>query len=175
MRRPLAPARCMRTWAGARRTASGNVSAEKTKVAEDAGAQRRRIDALIAACEAEPDPECEEALTTQARLDHLARICAPDARVVEVVARSAAESRPLSGRWVDTIGDVGARKARWTTRGFEQRVRDGEAFFSATPSLGHLKMATVRGFDNPADCFTKALTEGDMRRHCEAVGQRWLS
>ena len=41
--------------------------------------------------------------------------------------------------------------------------------------LGHLKIATVRGIDNPADCLTKALTEADLKRHCEAVGQRWLS
>ena len=41
--------------------------------------------------------------------------------------------------------------------------------------LGHLKSANVRGIDTPADCLTKALTEADLKRHCEAVGQRWLS
>ena len=41
--------------------------------------------------------------------------------------------------------------------------------------LGHLKVAVVRGLDNPADCLTKALTEAVLRRHCEAVGQRWLA
>ena len=65
-----------------------------------------------------------------------------------------------------SFDDCGAklRHIQVRSRWLQQRVK-----------LGHLTIATVRGIDNPADCLTKALTEADLKRHCEAVGQRWLS
>ena len=51
--------------------------------------------------------------------------------------------KPLTGRWVDTMHDDGARKARWTTRGYEQTLNGNEDFFSATSAMMHLKMMLV--------------------------------
>ena len=39
--------------------------------------------------------------------------------------------------------DDEARKARWTTRGYEQTLNGNEDFFSATPAMMHLKMMLV--------------------------------
>ena len=39
--------------------------------------------------------------------------------------------------------DDGARKARWTTRGYEQTLDGNEDFFSATQVMMHLKMMLV--------------------------------
>ena len=60
--------------------------------------------------------------------------------MVKVVKRTDAASRPLSGRWVEVIGDDGVMKSRWTTRGFEQALEGDENFYSGTPALGHLKV-----------------------------------
>ena len=54
-----------------------------------------------------------------------------------------ATTKPLTGRWVDTMHDDGARKARWTTRGYEQTLNGNEDSFSATPAMMHLKMMLV--------------------------------
>ena len=54
-------------------------------------------------------------------------------QIIKVVPRTDATTKPLTGRWVDTVHDDGARKARWTTRGYEQTLNGNEDFFSATP------------------------------------------
>ena len=59
------------------------------------------------------------------------------------MARTDATTRPLTGRWVDTVHDDGAKKARWTTRGYEQTLNGHEDFFSAAPAMMHLKMMLV--------------------------------
>ena len=43
---------------------------------------------------------------------------------IKAVPRTDATTRPLTGRWVDSVHD-GERKARWTTRGYEQTL-DGD-------------------------------------------------
>ena len=63
--------------------------------------------------------------------------------IIKVVPRTDATTKPLTGRWVDTIHDDGARKSRWTTRGYEQTLNGNEDFFSATPAMMHLKMMLV--------------------------------
>jgi len=63
--------------------------------------------------------------------------------MVRVVKTVDAETRPLSGRWVDTMDDNGTAKSRWTTRGFEQHLEGDENFYSGTPALGHLKALLV--------------------------------
>ena len=68
--------------------------------------------------------------------------------------RTDATTRPLTGRWVDTMHD-GAKRARWTTRGYEQTLNGNEDFFPATPALVHLKMMLV---------------ETALKRHVAAIG-----
>ena len=62
--------------------------------------------------------------------------------VVKKVLRSAAATRPLSGRWVVTSRNCEA-KARFTTRGYEQVLYGTEDFYGATPSLPYLKFLLV--------------------------------
>ena len=64
-------------------------------------------------------------------------------RSSKVVPRTDATTRPLTGRWMDTLRDDGVWKARWTTRGYEQTLNGNEDFFSATPAMIHLKMMLV--------------------------------
>ena len=59
------------------------------------------------------------------------------------VPRTDATTRSLTGRWVDTLHDDGARTARWTTSGYEQTLNGNEDFFLATPAMMHLKMMLV--------------------------------
>ena len=111
------------------------------RVGDEAGedlqpVQMRRI--------AAPMEECEDACTSEAiaeaRRIHLAKV--KDA-VIKVVPRTDATTRPLTGRWVDTMDDDGTRKARWTTRGYEQTLNGNEDFFSATQATMHLKRMLV--------------------------------
>ena len=115
------------------------------RVGDEAGedsqpVQMRRIAALMT--------ECEDACTSEAIAE--ARRCTPG-EAHESQGRSH-QSRAthrcdhqtsLTGRWVDTMHDDGARKARWTTRGYEQTLNGNEDFFSATPAMMHLKMMLV--------------------------------
>jgi hypothetical protein len=36
--------------------------------------------------------------------------------------------------------------------------------------LGHLQVICIKGDENPADLFTKALSRADIMRHCNALG-----
>jgi hypothetical protein len=36
--------------------------------------------------------------------------------------------------------------------------------------LGHLQVICIKGDENPADVFTKALSRADIMRHCSALG-----
>ena len=87
--------------------------------------------------------EKEPANFYEARLKHIAKLTKEDGKIVKVVPRAKATSKPLSGRWVEDQHDDGALKARWTTRGFEQTLQGNEDFFSATPATMHLKMMLV--------------------------------
>ena len=102
-------------------------------------AQMRRIAALMA--------ECEESSTSndiaEARRTHLEKLTKVKDSIIKVVPRTDATTRPFTGRWVDTMHDDGARKARWTTRGYEQTLNGYEDFFSATPAMMQLKMLLV--------------------------------
>ena len=112
-------------------TTTSSARALVERVGDEAGedsqpVQMRRIAALMA--------ECEESSTSddvaEARRTHLEKL-------------TKVKDRPLAGRWVDTVHDDGARKARWTTRGYEQTLNGNEDFFSATPAMMHLKMMLV--------------------------------
>ena len=91
--------------------------------------------------------ECEELSTSddiaEARQAHLEKLTKVKDAIIKVVPRTDATTEPLTGRWVDTVRDVGARKARWTPRGYEQTLNGNEDFFSATPAMMHLKMMLV--------------------------------
>ena len=83
--------------------------------------QMRRVAALMA--------ECEDAITSdsvaEARRTHLEKLHEHQRRSHEC---------PLTRRWVDTLHDDGARKARWTTREYEQTLNGNEDFFSRNAS-----------------------------------------
>ena len=125
-------------------TTTSSARALVERVGNEAGedsqpAQIRRIAALMA--------ECEESSISddiaQARRAHLEKLTKVKDPIIEVVPRTDATTKPLTGRWVDTIHDHGARKARWTTRGYEQTLNGNEDFFSATSAMMHLKMMLV--------------------------------
>ena len=84
----------------------------------------RRIAALMA--------ECEDSSTSddiaRARRTHLEKVTKVKDAIIKVVPRTDATAKPLTGRWVDTMHDDGARKARWTTRGYEQTLNGNEDF-----------------------------------------------
>ena len=75
--------------------------------------QMRRIAALMAECE---DTSTSDDIA-EARRAHLEKLTKVKDAIVKVVPRNAATTRPLTGRWVDTTHDDGARKDWWTTRG----------------------------------------------------------
>ena len=110
---------------GKHQTAKRSVPEQRGGGADDAEppSQRRRVAALREVCE-----ETEPANFYEARLKHIAKLTKNDAKIVKVVPRAEATSRPLSGRWVETQHDDGALKARWTTRGFEQTLQGNEDF-----------------------------------------------
>ena len=91
--------------------------------------------------------ECEDACTSEAiaeaRRIHVEKLTKVKGAVIKVVPRTDATARPLTGRWVDPTHDNGTRKARWTTRGYEQSLNGNEDVFSATPAMMHLKMMLV--------------------------------
>ena len=114
------------------------------RVGDEAGedsqpVQMRRIAALMTECE----DACTSEAIAEARRVHLEKLTKVKDAVIKVVPRTDATTRPLTGRWVDTMHDDGARKARWTTRGYEQTLNGNEDFFSATPAMMHLKMMLV--------------------------------
>ena len=114
------------------------------RVGDEAGedsqpVQMRRIAALMAECE----DACTSEAIVEARRIHLEKLTKVKDAVIKVVPRTDATTKPLTGRWVDTMHDDGARKARWTTRGYEQTLNGNEDFFSATPAMMHLKMMLV--------------------------------
>ena len=125
-------------------TTTSSARALHERVGNEAGedsqpAQIRRIAALMA--------ECEELSITddiaEGRRIHLENLTKVKDAIIKVVPRTDATTKPLTGRWVDTIHDDGARKARWTTRGYEQTLNGNEDFFSATPAMMHFKMMLV--------------------------------
>ena len=101
--------------------------------------QMRRIAALMAVCE----DACTSEAIAEARRIHLEKFTKVKDAVIKVGPRTNATTKPLTGRWVDTMHDDGARKARWTTRGYEQTLNGNEDFLSATPAMMHLKMMLV--------------------------------
>ena len=113
----------------------------------------RRIAALMA--------ECEDSSTSddiaEARRAYLEKLTKAKDAIIKVVPRTDASTKPLTGRWVDTVHDVGARKARWITRGYEQTLNGNEDFFSSTPAMMHLKMMLV---------------DAALKRHVAAIGDR---
>ena len=111
----------------------------------------RRIAALMAECE----DVCTSETIAEARRIHLEKLTKVKDAVIKVAPRTDATTKPLTGRWVDTMHDDGARKARWTTRGYEQTLNGNEDFFSATPAMMHLKMMLV---------------EAALRGHVAAIG-----
>ena len=114
------------------------------RVGDEAGedsqpVRMRRIAALMAECE----DACTSEAIAEARRIHLEKLTKVKDAVIKVVPRTDATTKPLTGRWVDTMHDDGARKARWTTRGYEQTLNGNEDFFSATPAMMHFKMMLV--------------------------------
>ena len=114
------------------------------RVGDEAGedsqpVQIRRIAALMAECE----DACTSEAIAEARRVHLEKLTKVKDAVIKVVPRTDATTKPLTGRWVDTMHDDGVRKARWTTRGYEETLNGNEDFFSATPATMHLKMMLV--------------------------------
>ena len=125
-------------------TTTSSARALVERVGDEAGedshtVQMRRIAAVMA--------ECEDSSTSddiaEARRTHLEKLRKVKDTIIKVVPRTDATTRPLTGRWGDTVYDDGARKARWTTRGYEQTLNGNEDFFSATPAMMHLKMMLV--------------------------------
>ena len=103
--------------------------------------------------------ECEELSISdniaEARRAHLEKLTKINDAIIKVVPRTDATARPLTRRWVNTVHDDGARKARWTTRGYEQTLNGNEDVFSATPAMMHLKMMLV---------------EAALKEHVAAIG-----
>ena len=91
--------------------------------------------------------ECEESSTpdniAEALRAHQEKLTKVKDAIIKVVPRTDATTKPLTSRWVDTVHHDGARKARWTTRGYEQTLNGHEDFFSATPAMMHLNMMLV--------------------------------
>ena len=114
------------------------------RVGDEAGedsqpVQMRRIAALMADCE----DACTSEAIAEARRVHLEKLTKVKDAVIKVVPRTDATTKPLTGWRVDTMHDDGARKDRWTTRGYEQTLNGKEDFISATPAVMHLKMMLV--------------------------------
>ena len=125
-------------------TTTSSARALVERVGNEAGedlqpAQVRRIAALMA--------ECEDSSTSfdiaGAQRTHPEKLIKVNDAIIKVVPRTDATTKPLTSRWVDTVHDDGARKARWTTRGYEQTLSGNEDFFSATPAMMYLKMMLV--------------------------------
>ena len=118
--------------------------------------QMRRSAALMAECE-------ESSLSddiAEPRRTHLEKLTKVKDTIIKVVPRTDATTGPLTGRWVDTMQDDGARKARWTTRGYEQTLNGYEDFFSATPALVQLKNVVGRCSFEGARCGNRRLQRG---------------
>lgn len=133
-----------------------------TRTEDGATLQRRRLNSLLAECteincidsrinDSAGPQECEPSFAPnasaadrdfkQSRAKHLEKIMKPKA--VTVVKTKDAKSKTLSGRWVDTQGDDGELKSRWTTRVFEQTLSGDDNFYSGTSALCHLKAMLV--------------------------------
>ena len=108
--------------------------------------------------------ECEDACTSEAIVEarriHLEKLTKVKDAVIKVVPRTSITTKALTGRWVDTMHDDGARKARWTTRGYEQTLNGNEDFFSATPAMMHLKMMLVEASSERTCCGNRRLQRG---------------
>ena len=105
------------------------------RVGDEAGedsqlVQMRRIAALMA--------ECEDSSTSddvaEARRTHLEKLMKIKDAIIKLVPRTDATTRVVTGCWVDTVHDDGARKSRWTTRGYEQTLNGNEDFFFSNAS-----------------------------------------
>ena len=148
------------------------------RVGDEAGedsqpVQMRRIAALMAECE----DACTSEAIAEARRIHLEKLTKVKDAVIKVVPRTDATTKPLTGRWVDTMHDDGARKARWTTRGYEQTLNGNEDFFSATPAMMHLKMmlveAALKGHVAAIGDYSGALYQSPLNPD-ETESQVWI-
>ena len=93
---------------------------------------------------------------------HLEKLTKDKDAIIKVASRTDAivkpdreTTRPLTGRWMDTIYDEGARKTRWTTWGYEQTPNESEDFSSAVPEPISLKMT---------------LAASTLKEHVAAIG-----
>ena len=97
-------------------TTTSSARAPVDRVGDEAGedsqpVQMRRIAALMAQCE---DSSTSDDIA-RARQTHLEKVTKVKDAIIKVEPRTDATTKPLTGRWVDTVHDDGARKARWTT------------------------------------------------------------
>ena len=115
-----------------------------------------RIHNLSKCADRELTAECEDACTSEAiaeaRRVHLEKLTKVKDAVIKVVPRTDATTRPLRGRWMDTMRDDEARKARWTTPAHEQTLNGNEDFFSATPAMMLVEAALKRHVAPIGDC-----------------------
>ena len=119
----------------------------KAKTMAGPPAQGGGVHALLQACgQPQEEPGELDAVEAEAaedfapqRRQHLEQI----ADIVKAVPVSTATTRIPSGRRVDTVGDDGERKSRWTTRGFEQALLGNETHVAGTPGMAHLKALLV--------------------------------
>ena len=109
--------------------------------------QMRRIVALMAEC---GDTTTSDAVA-EAHRKHLDKLTKVQDAVIKVVPRTDATTRHLKGRWVESVLDDGARKARWTTRGYEQTLNGNEDFLA----MMH---------------FTMMLVDAALKGHVVAIG-----
>ena len=87
--------------------------------------------------------ECKELFISEARRSHLEKLTRVKDAIIKVAQHIDVTTKPLMDQWLDTMYDDGARKARWTTRGYEQTSNGSEDFFSSTSAMMHLKMMLV--------------------------------
>ena len=107
-----------------------------------------RIPKLMAKCE---DTITSDAIA-EARRIQLEKLTKVKDAVIKVAHRTDATTRHLTGRWVDTMHNDGARRARWATRGYEQTLNGNWDFFSSTPAMMHLTMMLVEAALKGRDC-----------------------
>ena len=80
--------------------------------------------------------------------------------VIKVVPRTDATTRRSTGRWVDTMHDDGARKARWTTRRFEQTSERKRGFLLSNSSNDAPRNVVGRGSSERTRCGNRRLQRG---------------
>ena len=99
----------------------------------------RRITAFLTECEKLSISED----IAEAQQSHVEKLTKVEDAIIKVAQRINVTTKPLMDQWVDTMYVNGARKARWTARGYEQTTNGNEDFFSETSSMIHLKKMLV--------------------------------